>query len=404
MNSNHSNSAHTLPSDFYLSDQPAAAKLDAEAIRAHIKAHRQPDAPPKNKPLFAFRKRISESAITQLLAQLGSMIKVGVPIVSAFDLLASDSDKKGSKLLVEAMRQNITEGHSLAKTLGRYPDHFDRLLCSLVDIGEQTGNLDQMLERLAEYRERSARLKKQIWSALTYPIIVMLIAIAITSFMLVKIIPQFEVLFASFNSELPAFTRLVIELSRLLQNYGLVILASVGLILVCCRQAYKRNQFIRLKWDSLLLGIPLLGQLIRKSILVRYAHTLAFAMDSGDSVLLSLQTLAGNSGNSFYNQALQRVVQEVQNGQSLYLAMSASKAFSPLMLKSVAVGEESGTLAKMMHKLVDLYEAEMAALSKLLINLLEPLAMCILALLTGGLIIAIYLPIFNLGGVIGGVP
>jgi len=346
--------------------------------------------------------RIKADAATHLITQLAGIIKAGIPLVSAFDLLIKGAGRKPLKQLLEVIRQDLVEGHSLSQALSNRSREFDPLLCNLVAVGEQTGRLDEMLIKIARYREGSASLKKQVWSALTYPSIVMITALVVTGLMLVNIIPRFETLFSNFGAELPAFTQAVVMLSEVAQAWWLETLLILGLGTAGFHSAYKRIRPFKLKIDSLVLRLPLFGGLIRKSILTRYIHTLVISFEAGNSLIASLETLANDSGNSFYDRAIQQVIDKLIDGQSLHLAMRSAQAFPPMLLQSVALGEETGALSDMLSKIAEYYEAEVATKTKRLVSLLEPLTMCILAVLTGALIIAVYLPVFSLGGVFGG--
>ena len=349
-------------------------------------------------------KSIKPTEITRLIYQLTNMIKAGIPLIQALDLIAEGFQQPALHSLIKGIRQKIAAGHSLTAALQDQPNYFDTLLCSLVDIGEQTGTLEAMLTKIVGYREKSAALRQYVRSALTYPAAVTLVAVGITVLMLVKVVPQFESMFHGFGAQLPAFTQVVVHLSELARHHWLEVFTGVCSTILAIRYGYRKNARLKLSIDRLALNIPLIGPLIQKTILARYAYTLATSFNAGAPLLTTLRMIATSTGNSFYNNVIVQIADEVAAGQSLHLAMSHSNAFPAMMIQMVTTGEEAGSLVQLLNKACEYYELEVEATLSKITHLLEPAIMCLLGLLTGGLIIAMYLPVFSLGGVLGGAP
>lgn len=378
------------------------AQLTARSKRGAQKNTRVSRRRPSFLGMVGMGSQIKASDITKLIGQLASMMRAGIPLVQSFAILAHGLEKKALKQLVNDLQQQVYSGHSLTAALRHRPQHFDALLCNLIDIGEQSGVLDSMLERVARHREKAEQLKRKIQSALTYPAAVILIAIAITWLLLVQVVPQFETMFQGFGAELPAFTRLVIDLSYMVQQHWLAATICLCTLLFVMKKLYATHLGVRLRLDRLLLRLPLVGKLIQKTILARYAHTLATTSAAGAPLVTTLRSMADNIGNRVYEQAIEQMVEDVAAGQSLHLGMQTTGVFPPMMTQMIAIGEETGMLAEMLEKAASYYEAEVETAVDRLTQLIEPAVICILGVLTGGLIIAMYLPIFDLGKILGG--
>lgn len=374
-----------------------------ETIRADIKQRKRQrlqDRLAKTKR----PKAIKSAEITRLIYQLTNMIKAGIPLIQALDLLAEGFQQPSLHRLIKNIKQQVATGHSLTAALQDQPSYFDTLLCNLIDIGEQTGTLETMLTKVVEYREKSAALRQSVRSALTYPAAVTLVAAGITILMLVKVVPQFESMFHGFGAQLPAFTQAVVSISELVRHHWFEVFIGACSTALAIRYCHQRSTRLRLSMDRLMLNTPLIGPLIQKTILARYAYTLAISFNAGAPLLTTLKMIATSTGNSFYNKVIAQIASEVATGQSLHLAMSHSNAFPAMMIQMVATGEETGSLASLLNKACEYYELEVEATLAKITQLLEPAVMCLLGLLTGALIIAMYLPVFSLGGILGGAP
>lgn len=346
--------------------------------------------------------RISASEITKLIRQLAGMAKAGIPLIQSFEILSKEPDKKALKRLIQLLCQEVETGHSLTSALQKQPRYFDPLLCSLVDIGEQSGCLDSTLERAADYREKTETLRRRLKSALVYPVTVILIALAVTWLLMVKVVPQFEIMFQDFGATLPAFTRWVVNLSHLVKAYWLPTLSILTMLSILSGRLYSHNSRIKFRIDSIILKLPIIGTLIRKAILTRYARALAITCRTGTPLMNALTSIAAGAGNKVYEQAIGQVAAEVNSGQSLHSAMRESGVFPAMITQMVAIGEETGMLADMLDKAAEYYEADVESMTDNLTRLVEPVIMCVLGILTGGLILAMYLPVFNLGNIFGG--
>lgn len=344
-------------------------------------------------------KGVRQTDITKFLRQLAGMMRAGIPLMQCFDLLSQGNPPL--KPMIEQIKSRAGAGKSLSSALREQP-HFNALLCNLIEIGEQTGILDDILERIACDREKHEKLRGQIRAALTYPIAVLLVAMAISGLLLTKVVPQFETMFQSFQVELPIFTQWVIRLSEWFRHYWLTGLAGLIGLAFAGLKLYKKQSRFALLVDRLLLACPLLGTLIQKAILARYAYTLATTFNAGAPLAITLSAIAGSIGNQVYAHAISAVAARVTAGQSIASAMQRTGVFPPLMMQMVNIGEESGQIAEMLSKITDYYETDVETTVGSLTRLLEPVMMCLLGLLVGGLIVAMYLPVFNLGSVLNG--
>lgn len=345
--------------------------------------------------------KLTASDITKLIKQLANLLVAGIPLVQGFALLAEGQVNVTAKQLMQSLQKEVATGHSLTAALRRHPKYFDPTLCSLVGVGEQSGALTSTLLRIVKSREKLELLHKQIRSSLTYPSAVVLVAIAITWLLLVKVVPQFEAMFQGFGADLPTFTRLVVDLSRAVQAHWLKAIICTLVLLLIIHRLYSAEGKFRTKTDQLILRLPVICDLVSKTILANYARTLATTINAGAPLVATLRSMAGSTGNKIYQKAISRLTEEVDAGQSLHLTMRNSKVFPSMITQMVAIGEETGNLAEMLDNAAEYYEMEVELLSQNITRLIEPVVMCILGLLTGGLIVAMYLPIFSLGGVLG---
>ena len=345
-------------------------------------------------------KSVTALDITLFTRQLATLISAGIPLLQALEAIASGFDSRAMRQQVTALKQDIGSGTSLTAALRKQPTHFDPLFCSLVEAGELAGALDVVLQRLASYREKAAALKKKIKKAMTYPGAVLLVALGVCAILLIKVVPQFQGIFRSFDAQLPVFTLWVIGLSDLLQGYGLWLLFFPGIALAGLRHRYKHCTTLRQRLDRWLLKLPLVGNLLHMSVMARFARTLSTTLAAGVPLLDALNAVASATGNSLYKEAVLRLRQQVATGSQIHVAMSAVGVFPGMAIQMTAIGEESGTLDDMLDHVAAYYESEVDTLVDNLTTLMEPIIMVVLGVMVGGLVIAMYLPIFNLGRVI----
>ena len=347
-------------------------------------------------------KKIKSNDITLFTRQMATMMKAGVPLVQSFDIVADGLDNPRLVDLVKAVRNDVSSGNSFASALRRHPDHFDELFCNLVDSGEQSGALETMLERVATYKEKTESLKAKIKKAMTYPISVICVAFIVSGILLIKVVPQFESIFAGFGAELPAFTQMVIGLSEFAQSYWFVIVAGIGAAIFAIQYVYKRSTAFQNGFDRAILKAPIVGDIINKSAVARFARTLSTTFAAGVPLVDALKSVAGATGNVVYSNAVNRIAEDVSGGTQLTFAMRATGVWPNMVLQMVSIGEESGALDAMLDKAASYFEEQVDNAVDSLTDLMEPLIMSVLGVLVGGLIIAMYLPIFQLGSVVSG--
>ena len=355
------------------------------------------------KPKFTLeslnRRTINSDEIVSFTRQLATMLKAGLPLIQSLDVAAESSDKAHIKAFIMSLRNEVAAGHTFSDSLRNYPNIFDNLYCNLVSAGEISGTLDIMLDRVATFREKDQRLKANIKKALTYPIAVLVIAGVVTAILLINVVPAFEQTFASFGSELPAFTRLVVSLSETMQEYwgwtlGFLVLA-IGLFKIALNKSKRFSYAI----DKYLLKAPVLGKIMLLSSIARFSRTLATTFSAGIPMLDALDSSAGAAGNQHIANAAIEVRDTVSQGSLLNVAMKSNSVFPPLLQQLTKVGEEAGALETMLNKAADSYEDSVNDAVDTTTALLEPAIMSFLAVVIGGLMIAMYLPIFQLGNV-----
>jgi type IV pilus assembly protein PilC len=355
----------------------------------------------KPKPMFGSSgKKIQPLDIAVFTRQLATMIKAGVPLVQSFDIVADGADNPTMKELILNIRTDVASGTSFAASLKKQPKYFDDLFCNLVEAGEQSGALESLLDRLAIYKEKTEILKAKIKKALTYPIAIMVISLVVTGILLIKVVPQFESTFSGLGADLPAFTVFVLSLSEFTQEYWwMIIVAIVGSVFLF-KRAHKSSYGLRVFTDKFLLKVPVIGGIMYNSILARYARTLATTFAAGVPLINALESVAGSTGNLIYEEAVLSIRDEVSTGIQLNASMRASGLFPSMMLQLTAIGEESGALDAMLDKSATYHEDIVDNTVDGLTALLEPLIMVVLGVLVGGLLIAMYLPIFQLGNAV----
>ena len=354
----------------------------------------------KQSMLFRKQGKVTAGDIAIFARQLATMMTAGIPLVQSFDIVGAGHENPAMQKLIMAIKADVEGGSSLHEALAKHPLHFDDLFVSLVAAGEQAGALETLLEKIATYKEKTEAIKKKIKKALFYPAAVVVVAIIVTAILLIFVIPEFESLFQGFGADLPAFTRFVIDISKFVQSTGwLLLLAVVGGIWGLI-EAKKRNRGVQHFFDRALLKLPIIGAILNKSSIARYARTLSTTFAAGVPLVEALASVAGACGNIVYEGAVLKMRDEVATGQRLQRAMENTNLFPNMVNQMIAVGEESGSLDAMASKVADFYEEEVDNAVDSMSSLLEPLIMAILGVLVGGLVIAMYLPIFKMGAVV----
>jgi len=355
----------------------------------------------KPKPLFGTRlQKITPKDIAMVTRQIATMLMAGVPLIQSIEMIGTGATNKSLGKLMETIANEVKAGQPLSTALRKHPRYFDDLYCDLVASGEQSGALDKIFDRVALYKEKSEALKSKIKKAMFYPIAVLVIALIVTSILLIFVVPQFQDIFAGFGAELPAFTLLVIAISEFMQEYWWVIALITAAFGYGYKEALLKSQKLRDATDRLILKLPVIGMILNKAAVARYARTLSTTFAAGVPLVDALDSAAGASGNAVYRYAILDIKAEVSSGNQMNWAMRNSKIFPDMVIQMVAIGEESGSLDGMLAKVATIYEQEVDDAVDGLSSLLEPLIMAVLGVLIGGLIIAMYLPIFELGAVI----
>ncbi|WP_339528978.1 type II secretion system F family protein [Pseudomonas mucidolens] len=329
--------------------------------------------------------------------QLATLLRAGIPMLQAFDIIGDGFDNRHMRVLVQALKQDIAAGSNLSLALLKRPRYFDTLYCNLIAAGEQAGTLETLLERVATHLEKSEQLKARIKKAMTYPLVVLIVAIVVSGILLIHVVPQFQGLFAGIDAPLPGFTLTVIALSAFIQHAWWMLLMAVFAGVFSLRHGYARSPGFRLWLDASLLKVPLAGTLLKKSAVARYARTLSTTFSAGVPLAQALDSVAGATGNGLFKQAIKRMREDVATGMQLSQGMAASGLFPGMAIQMTAIGEESGTLDRMLEKVASHYEADVDNLVDSLTSLMEPLIMVVLGGIVAALVIAMYLPIFQLG-------
>jgi len=357
----------------------------------------------KPKPLFgmgAGGQKITAKDIAIFTRQIATMLTAGVPLIQSLEMISSGAKNKSLSKLIGSIADEVKAGQPLAKSLRAYPRYFDELYCDLIHSGEQSGALDKIFDRVAVYKEKAEALKSKIKKAMFYPIAVVVVAIIVTSILLIFVVPQFQDIFSSFGAELPAFTLFVIGISEFMQEAWWVFIFVIGITIYSYKEALIRSAAVRHFNDRLVLQLPVVGMILHKAAVARYARTLSTTFAAGVPLVDALDSAAGASGNVIYKNAITEIKAEVSSGNQMNWAMRNSKLFPDMVVQMVSIGEESGSLDGMLEKVANIYEQEVDDAVDGLSSLLEPLIMGVLAVLVGGLIIAMYLPIFQLGSVV----
>lgn len=355
----------------------------------------------KKSVLFGKRaKKIKPLDIAFFTRQLATMLESGVPIIQAFEIIAEGAENPNMAKLVNEVKVDVAAGNTLADSLRQHPQYFDDLFCNLVESGEQSGRLESLLDRIATYKEKTEALKAKIKKAMTYPVSVVVVAIIVTAIMLLKVVPSFQEVFANFGAELPGFTLFVIGLSEWLQAWWFIILIVLIAGGYAYGKAHVKSKKLRDAEDRALLKAPIVGDIIYQAAVARYARTLSTTFAAGVPLVEALDSVAGAAGNVVFYNAVMKIKEDVSAGSQLNFSMRTTNVFPSLAVQMAGIGEESGNLDGMLEKVADYYEAEVDNKVDNLTTLLEPMIMCVLGVLVGGLIIAMYLPIFQLGAVV----
>jgi type IV pilus assembly protein PilC len=373
---------------------------DEQTLRAELR--RQGVAPSRIRKQRSGRKggKVNAADIAVFSRQLATMLAAGIPLVQAFEIVASGNDKPAMQKLILDVKQDVEGGTSLHEALGKHPLYFDDLYVNLVEAGEQAGALESLLDKIATYKEKTEALKKKVKKALFYPAAVVAVAVIVTVVLLIFVIPQFDALYKGFGANLPAFTQFVINLSRMVQHDGLFIAMVIGGAVWAFFYFHKRSRAMREFLDRVVLKVPVVGPILNKSAIARYARTLSTMFAAGVPLVEALESVAGATGNIVYETAVLKMRDEVATGQRLQRAMEATGLFPNMVNQMIAVGEESGSLDEMSGKVATFYEQEVDNAVDAMSSLLEPLIMMVLGVLVGGLVIAMYLPIFKLASVV----
>jgi type IV pilus assembly protein PilC len=355
----------------------------------------------KAKPLFGGRsKPIKPMDVCIFTRQLATMMKAGVPLVQSFDIVGEGLDNENMRTLVNSIKNDVASGTGLAPSLAKHPKYFDDLYCSLIASGETSGTLEVMLDRVATYKEKTEQLKAKIRKALTYPAAVVAVALVVTGILLIKVVPQFAETFRSFGSDLPAFTLFVLNISNFATEWWYIILIGIIAIIFLFKEIKSRSVPFCEFLDRSALKAPVFGNIVYNGVIARFSRTLATTFAAGVPLVDALESTAGAAGNSVYTKAIRQIKDDVTTGTTLYVSIKSTGLFPTMLLQMVSIGEESGALDDMLDKVANHYEDAVDDAVDNLSALMEPMIMSILGVLVGGLLIAMYLPIFMLGSVI----
>jgi type IV pilus assembly protein PilC len=356
----------------------------------------------KAKPLFGKTgSKIKGRDIAVFSRQLATMMAAGVPMVQGFDIVAGGQTNPRMKDMLTNIKTDIEGGSSLNEALGKYPMHFDELYQNLVRAGESAGVLDTVLDTIASYKENIEAIKGKIKKAMFYPAAVLAVAVIVASILLIFVIPQFETVFKNFGADLPAFTQMLIGVSRFMVSYWWAVFGIFGGAIVALMMLHKRSTKFQHLVGRSVLKLPVVGDILRKSAIARFARTLGVTFRAGVPLVEALDSIASATGSVVYNDAVKRVREDVAVGHQLQLAMRQTSLFPNMVIQMIAIGEEAGALDKMLFKIADFYEEEVNNAVDALSSLLEPFIMVVIGVLVGSMVIGMYLPIFKLGSVVG---
>ena len=370
----------------------------ADLIKAQLRRQGiTPTRVKKQKAVKGGSNTITAGDIAIFARQLTTMMGSGVPLVQAFEIVADGLDNKAMSQVVNQIKASVEGGSSLTVALKEHPKHFDELFCNLVEAGEQSGTLERLLNEVATYKEKTEALKAKIKKAMFYPIAVLIVAFIVTAILLVFVVPQFETLFEGVGSDLPAFTKMVVNLSEFMQQWWWVIFGAIGGAVFFLKAMHQKSQKFRDKVDALVLKLPVIGEIMHKAATSKFARTLATMSSAGVPLVEAMDSVAGAAGNAVYRDAVLRMKDDTSTGQRLTATMRDQNLFSNMAVQMVSIGEESGALDDMLSKVADYYEEEVDNSVDALTSLMEPMIMAFLGIVVGGLVVAMYLPIFKMG-------
>ncbi|BDX05612.1 type II secretion system F family protein [Planctobacterium marinum] len=351
------------------------------------------------KPLLGGAK-IEALDICNVSRQIATMLSAGVTLIQTLEMIGQGHDKAPMRKMLGQITHEVQSGQPLSNSLRKFPDYFDDLYCDLVKTGEQSGALENIYDRIATYKEKAEALKSKIKKAMFYPVAVVVVAFIVTTILLIFVVPQFEEIFAGFGAELPAFTQFVLNISNFVQNNGPFIAMGMVAFAFFFKRAYKNSQKLRDTLDAKLLKVPVIGEILVKASIARFTRTLSTTFAAGVPLIEALESAAGAAGNAVYRDAIRYMKSEVAGGEQMNIAMRSTNVFPPMVVQMVAIGEESGSVDDMLGKIATIYEREVDDMVDGLTSLLEPIIMAVLGVVIGGLIVAMYLPIFQLGMVV----
>ncbi len=354
----------------------------------------------KPTPLFGGKQKITPADIAIFSRQMSTMMSSGVPLVQSFEIIGQGHENQAVQKMILDIKATVEGGSNFAEALKKFPLHFDDLFVNLVNAGEQSGALETMLDKLATYKEKTEALKAKVKKAMTYPISVLVVAFIVTAILLIFVVPQFQSVFENFGAELPAMTLFVIALSEFMQSYWWIFLLSIGLLFWAYKQMHARSAEFRKSVDKIALKFPVVGTILQKSAIARFARTLETMSAAGVPLVEAMDSVAGATGNIIYQEASLKIKDDISSGTQLQASMRTTGLFPNMVIQMVSIGEESGSLDHMLSKVADFYEADVDNLVDNLTSLMEPMIMAVLGVLVGGLIVAMYLPIFQLGQVV----
>jgi len=356
----------------------------------------------KPKPLFGGggKTKVTPADISIFARQLATMMDSGVPIVQSFEIIGKGHENKGMSELLNAVKNDIEGGTTLSDALAKHPLYFDELFCNLVQAGEHAGILDSILDKIATYKEKTEAIKAKIKKAMTYPIAIMVVAGIITMILLIFVIPQFEQLFSGFGADLPAMTKFVVAMSEWMQKWWWALFGVIYAVIKVTKEAKKRSKKFNVFLDRTLLKAPVIGGILHKAAIARYARTLSTMFAAGVPLVEAMDSVSGAVGNIVYREAVIKMRDEVSTGTQINVAMKQTNLFPHMVVQMTAIGEEAGSVDTMLSKVADFYEAEVDDAVDNMTALLEPIIMAFLGVVIGGLVIAMYLPIFQMGKVV----
>jgi type IV pilus assembly protein PilC len=377
---------------------------NSTVVRAELRRRGITVVKVKRKPKDLFPKKkppIKSEDIAVFSRMLATMMSSGVPLMQAMQIISGSHDNESMRIMVRSLKEDVESGTNLAEALAKFPDYFDELYVNLINAGEQSGTLETLLNEIATYKEKTEELKAKVKKALIYPISIIVVAFIVTTILMIFVIPQFETLFAGFGADLPGLTKMVIAASQFFQQYWFIVFSSIGGTVYGIMKAKKKSKTVNHFFDRLMLKIPVMGSVVEKGAVARFARTFATMFKAGVPITEAMDSVAGATGNIVFSKATLVMRDEVATGIQLNRSMKQSKLFPEMVIQMVGIGEESGSLDSMLAKVADIFEAEVSDAVDNMTTLMEPMIMAILGGLIGTLVIAMYLPIFKLGAVVG---